>query len=117
MVFRRFALKSALIVGGLIFAATAVPRAAEARVFVGVGIGVPYYYPPPAYYYGPPAVVYAPPPVVYAPPPAYEPPVTYMSQPQQYWYYCDDPRGYYPNVGACPQGWRAVPATSSPAQK
>jgi hypothetical protein len=27
-----------------------------------------------------------------------------------YWYYCDFYRQYYPYVGACPSGWRAVPA-------
>jgi hypothetical protein len=27
-----------------------------------------------------------------------------------YWYWCDYYRQYYPYVGACPTGWRAVPA-------
>ena len=31
--------------------------------------------------------------------------------PQQYWYYCDSARGYYPYVSNCPEQWRAVPAT------
>lgn len=31
--------------------------------------------------------------------------------PQQYWYYCDSARGYYPYVSSCPEQWRAVPAT------
>ena len=44
-----------------------LPAAAQARVFVGVGIGVPVY--GPAYYPYPAPVYYAPPPVVYAPPP------------------------------------------------
>ena len=54
--------------------AIGVPAAAQARVFVGVGIGVPVYrpyypvYAPPPVYY-PPAMVYAPPPVVVAPTP------------------------------------------------
>ena len=26
-----------------------------------------------------------------------------------YWYWCDDYQQYYPYVGACPSGWRAVP--------
>ncbi len=53
------------------------PAESEARVFVGVGIGVPYfgywpgYYPAPYYY--PPPVYYAPPPVYYAPPQVYAP--------------------------------------------
>lgn len=25
-----------------------------------------------------------------------------------YWYYCDNPSGYYPDVKECPGGWRAV---------
>jgi hypothetical protein len=27
-----------------------------------------------------------------------------------YWYWCDYYQQYYPFVGACPSGWRAVPA-------
>jgi len=110
--FKRFALKSALVLSGLIFVAIAAAGAAEARVFVGFGFGVPYYAPWP-YYYGPPVVAYAPP-VIYGAP-VYQPLVTYMSQPQQNWYYCDNPQGYYPNVSTCPQGWRAVPATPVPS--
>jgi hypothetical protein len=107
-------LKSASILGAVVLAAAAslTSGAAQARVFIGFGFGVPYYAPAP-YYYGPPAVVYAPPPVVYAPPPvAYVPPQprSYVSNGNQSWYYCDDPRGYYPNVQTCNQGWREVPA-------
>lgn len=104
--------RSALVLGGLILAGFAAfsPSPAQARVFVGVGIGVPFYYPP-AYYYGPP-VVYAPPPVVYS-----QPQVTYTQPATQYWYYCDAARGYYPYVNSCPGGWRQVqPASTPPAQ-
>ena len=68
-------------------------------------------YPYPVYPY--PAYVYAPP---YYPP---APPVTIVQQipaappgpaPVQYWYYCDNPRGYYPYVQSCGAGWRPVPA-------
>lgn len=45
----------------------------------------------------PPPVVVTPP-VVVAPPP-----------PQRYWYYCESYRAYYPTVGYCPEGWRAIP--------
>jgi hypothetical protein len=75
----------AAAVAGLVIAATGpllLPDPAAARVFVGVGIGVPgypapYYYAPPPVYYPPPRVYYAPPPpVVYAPPPVtYAPPM------------------------------------------
>jgi hypothetical protein len=54
---------AALCAGG---AMLALAPAAQARVVVGLGIGVP----GPVYYAPPPPVYYAPPPVVYAPPPA-----------------------------------------------
>lgn len=54
-------------------------ESARARVFVGVGFGVPFYgpgyfapppfYPPPVYYAPPPMYYPSPPPVVYTPPP------------------------------------------------
>ena len=114
MIFKQSRLKSAAILGALTLAAVVglLPGKAEARFFVGIGIGVPFYAPWP-YYYGPPVVAYAPPPVVYAPPaPAY-PPAAYAAQAPQFWYYCDDLRGYYPNVASCPTPWREVPATPS----
>ena len=103
--------RSALILGGLALAAgfVAMPQKADARVFVGVGVGVPFgygYYGPGPYYYGPP-VVYAPPPVIYAPP---APPVSYIAPPNQSYYYCDNPQGYYPSVQSCSTSWREVPA-------
>jgi hypothetical protein len=63
---------------------------------VVVPFGVPYVYPP---------VVVAPPPVYVAPAPQVyvQPP-----PPQPYWYYCDNPQGYYPYVPQCPGGWRQV---------
>ncbi len=108
----------AALLGAVALACGSLAPPAEARVFVGFGFGAPFYAPPPIYY-GPPAVVYAPPPVVYAPPPiAYAPPPvqSYTSQPQQSWYYCDDPQGYYPTIQTCNQGWRQVPATPPAAR-
>jgi hypothetical protein len=63
---------------------------------VVVPFGVPYVYPP---------VVVAPPPVYVQPPPR-----VYVQPPpsQPYWYYCDNPPGYYPYVQQCPGGWRQV---------
>jgi hypothetical protein len=72
-------------------------------VFLGVG---PYWGP----YWDPyiyPPVVVATPPTVYVEPPTPEaapPPATY-------WYYCNDPQGYYPYVTQCPGGWRPVVPT------
>src|SRR5665811_1104167 len=32
-----------------------------------------------------------------------------VPQPQtNYWYYCQDPEGYYPDVDECPDGWQQV---------
>jgi hypothetical protein len=91
---------------------------AAARVVVGVELP---YYGPPAYVVEPPvyvpAPVYVPPPVYVAPPPPVyvAPPVQYVlppaepgPAPAQFWYYCNNPKGYYPYVTACPGGWRQV---------
>jgi hypothetical protein len=69
-----------------------------------------YYYPP--YYYPPyPVYSYYAAPYYYYPP---SPPPTVAQgpsgpPPQQNWYYCDNPHGYYPYVQSCSSGWRAVP--------
>lgn len=76
----RTRLRNALLLG-LCAAAMLLPAAAQARVFVGIGLGFPpvyapppvYYAPPPVYYAPPPPVGYAPPPESYAPAPAYAP--------------------------------------------
>ena len=69
-----------------------------------------YFYPTPVYPYPDP---YVPPVVVVQPTPPAAPaparPVT--PPPPQSWYYCESAGGYYPYVPACPDGWRAVPAT------
>ena len=67
-----------------------------------------YYYPYAAYPY------YAPAPTVIAEQPA-------LSDPGQgeenYWYYCENPQGYYPYVKSCPGGWmRVVPDPPPPNQ-
>jgi hypothetical protein len=54
------------------------------------------------------------PPVVAAPPVYVQPaPQVYVQPPppQPYWYYCDNPAGYYPYVAQCAGGWRQVPAS------
>ena len=72
-----------------------------------------YYYPPPGYYY-PPDVPSAPP--VYIEQQAA--PVNAQAPAEQVWYYCVNPKGYYPYVQTCPAGWQKVapipPATSGP---
>jgi len=60
-------------------------------------LGYPSYYGYPAPYPYPPREL----------PPSF----SNMPAPQQYWYYCDSAKSYYPNVPTCPTGWRAVPRT------
>jgi len=33
----------------------------------------------------------------------------YYPSPENYWYYCEDPPGYYPNVQECSGPWEPVP--------
>ena len=67
--------------------------------------GVPVVVGPPLYPYG-----YYPPPVVVQQAPVYV-------QPQEepyYWYYCEDPKGYYPYIQNCPGGWMKVEPNTNP---
>jgi len=70
----------------------------------------PWWYPwyPYPYSYYPAPQPYAPPPQVYVEP----------QQPQQsYWYYCQEPKGYYPYVQSCPGGWmKVLPQAPPPKQ-
>ncbi|MGB8856681.1 MAG: hypothetical protein WCC58_08440 [Burkholderiales bacterium] len=73
-------------------------------LYIGAPLFWPYYSYAPAYY--PQPVVVAPAPqVVYV---EQAPPVVAPPAAQQYWYYCGNPQGYYPNVQACPGGWQKV---------
>jgi hypothetical protein len=89
------------------------------RVHFGVGINFGPYWGPywgPAWYY-PPPYYYYPPAVVVASPPAPQQYVERHDAPaQNYWYYCEATRGYYPYVKECPGGWKAVPPAPAPAQ-
>lgn len=51
-------------------------------------------------------------------PPTYiqqSPPVTTQNQPG-YWYYCDNPEGYYPYVKECLNTWQPVEPTPPPTR-
>lgn len=81
---------------------------------VGVYVGAPLIWP--HYYYPyPPSVVYAP---GYYPPATVivrESPPAYVERgASSYWYYCDQPAGYYPYVKECQGTWRAVPPDAGP---
>ncbi len=80
--------------------------------FGGYGLGYPFYYPP-AYAY-PPTVVVPTTPPVYIQQQQAQP--VQPAQPQtNYWYYCQNPDGYYPYVKNCPGGWLQV-APQPPGQ-
>ena len=74
-------------------------------VWLGPGWVGPYY---PYYPYNPYYPYYAAPLVVIPQQPdAYVQPASQQEE-QQYWYYCRNPEGYYPNVKKCPSGWMKV---------
>lgn len=71
---------------------------------------------PGGYYVPPVAAPYRayPPPVVAVPrSPQSNPAVTYSVPPAQFWYWCDNPSGYYPSVTTCHGPWREIAATRS----
>jgi hypothetical protein len=81
------------------------------RVSVGFVVGPPLFWGPwhysPPYYYSPPPII-----VERRAPPVYveqSPPVESGPQVAGYWYYCQSPGGYYPEVRECPTGWVKVP--------
>ena len=72
----------------------------------------PYYYPPPPYAYYPAPAYYPP-----SPPPVYVEREHAAPEPsaQNWWYYCEQTRGYYPYVKSCLGGWKRVPPAPAPA--
>ena len=79
----------------------------------GVVVGWPWYDPWPYYpygwsgYYGPDYGYYAP----YDYPPASTVHVYSGTPPEQTWYYCDNPVGYYPYIQSCSGTWQTIPVT------
>lgn len=117
--------KSVVLISLLLATLAGSTAWAHGRARVGVYVGVPgvsfvspyHYYPRyyyPRYYYSyPPYYYYPAAPLVVTPP---APPV-YIEKGQQqaeaapssnYWYYCQNPQGYYPYVKECPGGWQQV---------
>ncbi|OEZ61652.1 hypothetical protein [Duganella sp. HH105] len=79
----------------------------------GIIVGAPVYWPRYGYldpyydrYYYPPGY--------YVGAPLYLPPADAPSLPRRL-YYCGNPRGYFPNVGACLVPWRVLTATVVPS--
>ena len=99
----------ALIVALMVSTLPAYADHGHGHVHFGVGVVVgpgwwgPYpYYP----YYPETPVIEEQPPYVQQAPEAEQP---------HYWYFCQDPQGYYPYVKNCPKGWqRVVPPNNPP---
>jgi hypothetical protein len=48
-------------------------------------------------------------------PPVYVEPQQSQPEEEGYWYYCQNPQGYYPYVKKCPNGWmKVVPSPTQP---
>jgi hypothetical protein len=78
-----------------------------------LGLGVwelsrPYY----PYSYQTPVVVEQPPTEIYVQPAPPQQPVE-----TNYWYYCQNPEGYYPYVKYCPKGWMKVIPSPPPPER
>jgi hypothetical protein len=81
------------------------------RIVFGGYYGPPILWPrrfAPFYGYGGPP--YAAPPVVIEQPPVF----VQQPDPPAYWYYCQDPQGYYPYVPQCATGWMQVVPPQGP---
>ena len=74
-------------------------------IFAYPGWGWPYSYP---YFYR----SYQAPPQVVEQPPEYDEP---EQQQPDYWYYCQNPKGYYPYIKSCPGGWMQVVPNGTPS--
>ncbi len=73
----------------------------------GAGWGYPAY--PAAYPYA-----FSPPPAVYVQPVVVEPIVLAAQAQPPVWYFCPSTAQYFPNVGACPEGWQVQSALPHP---
>jgi hypothetical protein len=112
----RGALAVGLVAASAWLAGAATPGYAGGRVFVGIGVGAPFWYPYPypyAYPYAYPYPAYSPP-VVVQQPPVYVQPESQAPSRTQYWYYCQSAQAYYPYVRECPGGWMQVVPQASP---
>lgn len=111
---KKTTLVSIAAMGLLLLASSAHARGYwRGDIWIGPGPGwwgPPLYSSPYPYYYAPPPVVIQQQPDVYIrQEPQPQPP------PQNYWYFCRNPQGYYPYVKQCPDGWQKVVPSPPPA--
>lgn len=77
---------------------------------IGISFGFPLWYPAPVYYAPPPPAYYYG--VVRSSPPVYvERAEAVGNRSADWWYYCEQSKGYYPYVKTCPGGWQKVSPT------
>ncbi len=81
-------------------------------IWIGPVWGPAYPYP---YYAGPPAIVQQPV-IIEQPSAEYVQPAPSPEE-QDYWYYCPNPKGYYPYVKMCPKGWMKVVPSTAPTDE
>jgi len=81
-----------------------------------VWVGPPYpYYAYPYPYYSP-SYIERPIIIQQQAPEVYVQPAQQKQAETAYWYYCQEPQGYYPYVKECPKGWMKVVPTPPAAQ-
>ena len=86
-------------------------RGGEVGIWIGPGWWIPSYYPFYYPYYPPEQRI-----VIEQQPEMYVEPVPQEEEQQHYWYYCTEPKGYYPYVKQCPSGWmKVVPSPPTPS--
>lgn len=85
------------------------------NLWLGPGLFAPYYPYYPSYpYYGSYPYYEAPPVIIERQPQEYIVQPDPVPEEPAYWYYCQDPKGYYPYVKRCPSGWmKVVPSPPS----
>ena len=112
---KRLARISLTVMAVLLLSAAAGHARIHGGVWIGPGWGPGWWGPPYPYYSYP---YYPAPPVIIQ----QQAPDVYMQQAPQseepsYWYYCQDPKGYYPYVKQCPNGWMKVVPSPPPTQR
>lgn len=86
------------------------------NLWLGPSLFAPYYPYSPYYSHYPYYPYYTAPPVVIE-----RQPQQYIVKPEPeepvYWYYCQEPKGYYPYVARCPSGWMKVVPSPPPTDQ
>lgn len=95
----------------LLLAGSLPGQAAHFRggIWIGPVWGPGWWGPGYPYYGAPPVIIQQQPELYFQPAP--------QPREQGYWYYCQDPQGYYPYVKNCPMGWMKVVPSPPPSHE